>query len=259
VVNLLNIADPNNLGGAGTGKFTFPYQTIEGVQVLDPWTIVVNNDNNYPFSAGRTPGVPDSNETILLSLPQPLDVTVTTYPTVNVGTSRMILEKTDAEEIRPGTYISRPLVVGHRGIAGLLPEHTLTGYQLAIDSGADFIEPDLVSTKDHVLIARHEPVLAAVKTDANGNPLKNPDGTYQIAERTTNVNEIAKFQDRVTTRVLDGTPIARWSWSGSPRRPRLFYLILPRGSEAADFFSGIDRSAASLRRARASRSPEARG
>src|SRR5262249_22306209 len=39
VVNLLNIADPNNLGGTGTGKFTFPFQTIEGVQVLDPWTL----------------------------------------------------------------------------------------------------------------------------------------------------------------------------------------------------------------------------
>src|SRR5262249_12819327 len=48
------------------------------------------------------------------------------------------------------------------------------------------------------------------KTDAQGNPLKNPDGSYQIAERTTNVNEIAKFQDRVRTRVLDGTPITGW-------------------------------------------------
>src|SRR5262245_2553293 len=41
LVDLLNFADPNNLGGSGTGKFTFPYQTIEGVQVLDPWTLVV--------------------------------------------------------------------------------------------------------------------------------------------------------------------------------------------------------------------------
>ena len=210
LVSLLNIADPNNLGGSGTGKFTFPYQTIEGVQVLDPWTIVVSNDNNYPFSAGRTPGQPDPNETILISLSQPLDVTVQTYPTVDVGTSRMVLEKTDSETIRPGTFLSRPLIIGHRGIAGVLPEHTLAGYQLAIDSGADFIEPDLVSTKDHVLIARHEPVLASIKTDANGNPLKNPDGSYQILERTTNVNEIAKFQDRVRTRILDGTTITGW-------------------------------------------------
>jgi glycerophosphoryl diester phosphodiesterase len=50
----------------------------------------------------------------------------------------------------------RPIVIGHRGAAGHLPEHTLAGYALAIDSGADYIEPDLVITKDGVLIARHE-------------------------------------------------------------------------------------------------------
>src|SRR5262245_10497090 len=116
VVNLLNIADPNHLGGTGTGKFTFPFQTIEGVQVLDQWTLVVTNDNNYPFSAGRTPGQPDPNEDLLISLSEPLDVTVKTYPTVDVGTSRIILEKTDSEDIRPGTFVSRPLILGHRGI-----------------------------------------------------------------------------------------------------------------------------------------------
>ncbi len=50
-----------------------------------------------------------------------------------------------------------PLVIGHRGAAGYLPEHTLEGYALAIERGADFIEPDLVATKDGYLIARHEP------------------------------------------------------------------------------------------------------
>jgi hypothetical protein len=49
-----------------------------------------------------------------------------------------------------------PLVIGHRGASGYLPEHTLEAYRLAIRQGADFIEPDLVSTKDGVLIARHE-------------------------------------------------------------------------------------------------------
>jgi glycerophosphoryl diester phosphodiesterase len=50
-----------------------------------------------------------------------------------------------------------PLVIGHRGASGYLPEHTLEAYQLAIEQGADFIEPDLVATKDGILIARHEP------------------------------------------------------------------------------------------------------
>ncbi|WP_343293249.1 glycerophosphodiester phosphodiesterase [Vandammella animalimorsus] len=51
----------------------------------------------------------------------------------------------------------KPLVIGHRGASGYLPEHTLQSYQRAIELGADFIEPDLVATKDGVLIARHEP------------------------------------------------------------------------------------------------------
>ncbi len=50
-----------------------------------------------------------------------------------------------------------PLVIGHRGAPGYLPDHTLEGYALAIRMGADYIEPDLVATKDGHLIARHEP------------------------------------------------------------------------------------------------------
>jgi len=55
-----------------------------------------------------------------------------------------------------GRHRSEPIVIGHRGAPAYRPEHTLGSYQLAIDMGADFIEPDLVSTKDHVLVARHE-------------------------------------------------------------------------------------------------------
>jgi len=52
---------------------------------------------------------------------------------------------------------SRPIVIGHRGTAGYLPEHTLESYALAVELGADYIEPDLVATKDGYLISRHEP------------------------------------------------------------------------------------------------------
>lgn len=75
-----------------------------------------------------------------------------------------------------------PLVIGHRGASGYLPEHTLEAYKLAIEQGADFIEPDLVSTQDGVLVARHEPNLID----------------------TTNVSEIAKFADRKKTISIDG-------------------------------------------------------
>jgi glycerophosphoryl diester phosphodiesterase len=63
----------------------------------------------------------------------------------------------------------RPLVIGHRGAHGYLPAHTLEGYALAIELGADFIEPDLVATKDGHLIASHEPNLIAT-TDVASRP-----------------------------------------------------------------------------------------
>src|SRR3954466_11198029 len=64
---------------------------------------------------------------------------------------------------------ARPLVIGHRGAHGYLPAHTLEGYSLAIELGADFIEPDLVATKDGHLIASHEPNLIAT-TDVASRP-----------------------------------------------------------------------------------------
>ena len=74
-----------------------------------------------------------------------------------------------------------PLVVGHRGSAGTLPEHTLEGYKSAIEQGADIVEPDLVLTKDGVMIARHEPMLdsttdVAVKFPATRKTTKMVDG-----------------------------------------------------------------------------------
>jgi glycerophosphoryl diester phosphodiesterase len=81
-----------------------------------------------------------------------------------------------------------PLVVGHRGASGTLPEHTLESYRAAIAMGADFIEPDLVSTKDGVLVARHEPMLS---------------GTTDVAERP-------EFAARKTTRKLDGVDTTDW-------------------------------------------------
>ena len=49
-----------------------------------------------------------------------------------------------------------PIVIAHRGASGYRPEHTLEAYRLAVEMGADYIEPDLVITKDGVLIVRHE-------------------------------------------------------------------------------------------------------
>ncbi|WP_347272638.1 glycerophosphodiester phosphodiesterase family protein [Leptolyngbya sp. FACHB-17] len=93
-----------------------------------------------------------------------------------------------------------PIVIGHRGASGERPEHTIAAYQLAIQRGADFIEPDLVTTKDGVLIARHEPMLAVVKDD----------GAVDLSNTTTDVYQRPEFAARKTTKILDGTPVTGW-------------------------------------------------
>ena len=81
-----------------------------------------------------------------------------------------------------------PLVIGHRGASGYRPEHTLGSYRLAIELGADYIEPDLVATSDHVLVARHE---------------------NNIAE-TTDVAAHPEFAGRRATKTIDGNPVTGW-------------------------------------------------
>ncbi|PTM45734.1 glycerophosphoryl diester phosphodiesterase [Sphingomonas aerolata] len=81
-----------------------------------------------------------------------------------------------------------PIVIAHRGASGLRPEHTLAAYDLAIDQGADFIEPDLVPTKDDVLVARHENAIAD----------------------TTDVADHPEFASRRTTKTIDGHSLTGW-------------------------------------------------
>lgn len=79
-----------------------------------------------------------------------------------------------------------PIVIGHRGASGERPEHTLESYKLAIEQGADFVEPDLVLTKDGFMVARHEPMLdsttdVAAKFPAARRSTKNVDGVTTTA------------------------------------------------------------------------------
>ena len=71
VADLLQIADPHNLGGLGP-VFTFPFQTIESVIPLGERRLGILDDNNYPFSSARTPGEPDPNEFIVIKLDRPI-------------------------------------------------------------------------------------------------------------------------------------------------------------------------------------------
>jgi glycerophosphoryl diester phosphodiesterase len=82
----------------------------------------------------------------------------------------------------------RVLIIGHRGSAGYRPEHTLAAYELGARMGADYVEPDLVSTKDHVLVARHEPDITA----------------------TTDVADHPEFAGRKTTKTIDGIQTTGW-------------------------------------------------
>ena len=94
--------------------------------------------------------------------------------------------------VLPGEAIAKkqdpPIVIGHRGASGYRPEHTLAAYQLAIEMGADFIEPDLVSTKDGVLVARHENQISG----------------------TTDVADHPEFAARQTTKLIDGVSVTGW-------------------------------------------------
>ncbi|MBS0379878.1 MAG: glycerophosphodiester phosphodiesterase [Proteobacteria bacterium] len=84
--------------------------------------------------------------------------------------------------------MSAPIVIGHRGASGYVPEHTLASYFLAMQYGADYVEPDLVMTRDGVLVARHENEIGG----------------------TTDVAAHPQFASRRTRRSIDGTEVEGW-------------------------------------------------
>jgi glycerophosphoryl diester phosphodiesterase len=81
-----------------------------------------------------------------------------------------------------------PIVIAHRGASGYRPEHTLAAYELAIEMGADYIEPDIVATRDGVLVVRHENEISG----------------------TTDVAAHPAFTSRHTTKVIDGARVSGW-------------------------------------------------
>src|SRR3954464_4257943 len=88
----------------------------------------------------------------------------------------------------PAARLPRPIVVGHRGAPAYRPEHTAAGYELAIDLGAEVIEPDIVISRDGALVVRHENELSL----------------------STDVAEHPEFADRRTTKVIDEAPCTGW-------------------------------------------------
>ena len=100
----------------------------------------------------------------------------------------LVLAACGGSDASPTLNGNKALVIGHRGAAGYLPDHTLEGYKKAIEMGADFIEPDLVATKDGVLVERHEP---------------NITGTTDVAQRP-------EFASRKTQKMVDGVKEEGW-------------------------------------------------
>ena len=111
-------------------------------------------------------------------------------------TAALVVATAVAAAVATGAPVARadddrkrePIVIAHRGASGDRPEHTLAAYEHAINFGADYIEPDLVSTKDGVLVARHENEISG----------------------TTDVEERPEFAERFTTKNVDGRAIAGW-------------------------------------------------
>jgi glycerophosphoryl diester phosphodiesterase len=162
VLDLLDIANPDGIGagdGYGTGEeFAFPFVSDETVVQLRDGSFVFTNDNNFPGDDARVDGQPDDIEIIRVEMRR--------------------------ERVATGG----PTVFAHRGASGYRPEHTIAAYELAARQCADHVEPDLVMTKDGVLVARHEPEIGGT-TDVSGRP---------------------EFAARRTTRQVDGRPVTGW-------------------------------------------------
>src|SRR6266496_1208351 len=94
----------------------------------------------------------------------------------------------DADAAAYGRGHDDPVIIGHRGAPGYRPEHTLASYELAFRMGVNFVDVDLVPTKDGVLVARHEPEIS---------------GTTDVASRP-------EFASRKKTQVIDGVPTTGW-------------------------------------------------
>jgi hypothetical protein len=193
----IQLSDPNNLIGWQIVNETSPDRQLTGAD-FDPESIVLAEDGTIWVGEEFGPYLLhfDRNGVLI----DPPIATPNIYPLDTLGGQD-------------------PIVIGHRGgTPGIRPEHTIgdlggdliASNNLGAEFGADFLEPDLVVTKDGVLIVRHEPVLASVETDENGNIIYDENGKPVIKEATTNVANFEKFGDRLTTKVVDGESITGW-------------------------------------------------
>jgi glycerophosphoryl diester phosphodiesterase len=162
VLDALRIDNPHGIdAGEGYGlgpTYALPVQSFETVLQLRDGRLLIGNDNNYPGNDARATGTPDDTELAIVDLRR----TRTTPDAVTV--------------------------VSHRGASGYRPEHTIAAYETAITQCAEYIEPDVVPTKDGVLVARHENEIGG----------------------TTDVAAHPEFAARRTTKTIDGVQVTGW-------------------------------------------------
>jgi glycerophosphoryl diester phosphodiesterase len=219
-----NDGKPDDLNNDGVinnaDKVTLPPTSLVqdahalGLQV-HPYTF----RNESRFLASNYRGNPE------LEYQQFLNLGVDAYFTDFPGTGDLVRDQLTADQVRSpqnpdvlatGQFKTLngkpPIVIGHRGASGERPEHTLAAYKLAIAQGADFIEPDLVATKDGILIARHENLLAVAELNADGTIKRDAAGKVVLnrTDTSTNVADRPEFADRLTIKSIDGRKVAGW-------------------------------------------------
>lgn len=175
LVDLMNLPNPLGLGGFGP-TFTFPFVTIEDLEIIDGRTIAVMNDNNFPAVGGRSGTEPDQNEYLEIRLPRRLDVAQSLLPSRRVGDP-----------------VTRFDVQAHRGGLGLTTEETPQGFSKALALGVSTLELDTQVTQDGGVVVTHDRQVQAVKCRDTA-PVTPGDGEYPYVGKFITDLTVAQVQ-----------------------------------------------------------------
>lgn len=243
--DLLNISDPKDLNGDGSTKFTFPFVTIESVVVLDERTLLLANDNNYPFSIGRPPEI-DNNEIIVLELDQPLNI-----PTPVVSITAPIAIATEAGEAgvfrisRVGNT-SQSLTINYsvEGTASNGSDYNnLTG-TATIAAGKTYVDIT-VTPVDDTLVEENETVILNIIDTSSYDLAANASATITIIDNDFNNFNGSGSRDPITgtaanDRIVGGTG-GKTITSGAGNDEFIYTSIREVGHTITDFEVGSDK------------------
>ncbi|AFY47640.1 3-phytase (myo-inositol-hexaphosphate 3-phosphohydrolase) [Nostoc sp. PCC 7524] len=244
--DLLNIADPKDLNGDGSTKFTFPFQTIESVVVLDAKTVLLANDNNYPFSIGRPPGI-DNNEFIVLELDQPLNLPT---PVISLAATKATATETEST---PGVFrisrvgnTSQSLTINYT-VAGTATNdsdyNNLTG-TATIAAGKTYVDIT-VTPVDDALVEGNETVILNIIDGSNYDLAANASATVTIIDNDFNNFNGSGSRDPITgtagnDRIVGGTG-GKTIATGAGNDELIYTSIREVGHTITDFEVGSDK------------------